>query len=187
MREKELKSKTIGSEKMNKTLVGLVAAAGMLGCAKDVPVYSPQPEVVSGVPGQFSIYKSVWSDAEQLKLSVYAELVDGTRPLDMSWSRYEAKNAKACLGEGVALDVRVDMPEYGLVGWVNLNASDDLCNGSVDACKASYTADTGEVQDITADMCANVNEEFASMKDTFNAEFFNMDTEVNAWHDRKGF
>ncbi|MFA5887507.1 MAG: hypothetical protein WC852_02250 [Candidatus Nanoarchaeia archaeon] len=172
---------------MNKTLVGLVAAAGMLGCAKDVPVYSPRPVVVEEAPGVGTVYTAVWSDAEQLKLSVYAELVDGTRPLDMSWSTYAPKDSLECLREGILFDARVDAPEFGLAGWVNMNASDDLCNGSVEACRATYTPDNGPAQDITANMCADADGAFASMKETLDTQFFNIHTELNAWYDRKGF
>ena len=129
---------------MNKTLVGLVAAAGMLGCAKDVPVYSPRPVVVEEVPGVGAVYTSVWSDAEQLKLSVYVELVDGTKCF---WTGVgqdtRLKDSIECLRDGIILDSRVDVPEYGIAGWINMNASDNLCNGSVDLCSGTYTPDNG--------------------------------------------
>ena len=172
---------------MNKTLVGLVAAAGMLGCAKDVPVYSPRPVVVEEVPGVGAVYTSVWSDAEQLKLSVYVELVDGTRPLDRSWSRYAPKDSIECLRDGIILDSRVDVPEYGIAGWINMNASDNLCNGSVDLCSGTYTPDNGPVEDVTADMCADADETFAVLKETLDTQFINIHAEVNAWYDRKGY
>ncbi|MFH1064938.1 MAG: hypothetical protein V1734_00325 [Nanoarchaeota archaeon] len=171
---------------MNKTLVGLVAAAGMLGCARDVPVYSPQAEVVQEVQGFGVVYKAVWSNAEQLKLSLYVELTDGSRSLDLSWSRYEAKDATDCLNEQITLDARVDMPEYGFAGRVNMNASDRLCNGSVEACSGTYTDDNGQVEDITADICADADEAVASLKETLDTQVYNINEQVNAWHNRKG-
>ncbi|MDI6737063.1 MAG: hypothetical protein QME12_00925 [Nanoarchaeota archaeon] len=171
---------------MKRALTAIVAAAGILGCARDVPVYSPQPEVVQEVPGEFALYKSVWSDAEQLKLSFYAEGVDGTRLADYSWSRFEPRDSAECLKEKLTAKLRVDFPEEGIAGWVDVSMADDACNLSVDSCNGTYTPDNGNQQNISTDVCGSSDETFASLKEAVNASFYNIDEQVGLWHNRKG-
>ena len=171
---------------MNKTLTAIIAAAGILGCARDVPVYSPQPEVVQEVPGIGGVYKSVWSDAEQLKLSWYTQAVDGTRGVDFSWSRFEPRDSAECLKENFAAKMRVDFPDEGIAGYADFFMEDTGCEGNVDSCRGTYTPDNGNQVDISADVCGAPSDDFVELGEFIDTDIYNRAEQVNAWHIRKG-
>lgn len=171
---------------MNRALTAIAAAAGIMGCAKDVPVYSPERELVQEVPGASGVYKQVWSNAERLEVSWYVQSADGKRPLYVAWTRYEPEDSGACVRKSVFLYADVDNLEYEISGEVQLNFADDGCDGSVDSCRGLYTPYNGASEDISASVCANSDRDFREFEEGIDRDIYNLDEQVRLWHERKG-
>lgn len=170
-----------------------LAAAGLAGCAakeakpeeRVIPVYSPRPELVEELPGLGGMYKSVWSDGEQLKLSLYVEAADGTRMIEASWSRFEIRDSADCLQERLDVRRRLDFHGFGLVGWAEGFMVDEGCDKIVDLCNATYVPDNGNPEDISAESCLDSDAAFATSKDEIDRNAYRIEDEVAKWRERK--
>lgn len=163
---------------------GLTALAFGADCARDMPVYSPEREVVQETPEIGGTYREVWSDAEKLKLSFYTESADGRRDLDYSWTRFEPRDSTECLKEEVVAKEYGVIPEQGIAGWLYLSLVIDRCQGPVESCAATYIPNNGMPMDVSADICTTPDEDFAAIKADTNE---NVDEQVRLWHQGKGF
>ena len=150
---------------MNKTLVGLVAAAGILGCAKDVPVYD-QTELFAQGQG-ISVYQRVRSDAETLALSLFTG--EQNRE-EARWTRYEPANSGECLKKELYLEgngEKLTFVDQGCDNVVEILLYQDLV--------LQRGIDFGEEADTV----------LVQAESDFDA-IFGLENQVNQWHVRKG-
>lgn len=177
---------------MKRTLATMVGIAALgLGCARDAPVYSPQPELVQELPEGERLYRQVWSNAERLELEWYHADAAGQRKYEEKWTRSEPADSDECLRKDINVGVfGVDAIRYGTPGKVNIHYADSECDGLLNVCEAEFVADDGRTFDITYDICIRlgpvfVDENFGELEKLFS-DIYNIDQEVRLWHERKG-
>ncbi|MBU2638947.1 MAG: hypothetical protein KJ955_08280 [Nanoarchaeota archaeon] len=177
---------------MIRELTAIVAAVGIVSCVKDVPVYSPEPEVVQELPEGETIYRQVWSNAERLELGWYQVDAAGQRIFEEKWTRLEPADSNDCLRKEVRVGVSgVDARRYQVSGKVNVSFTDSECDGLLDVCEAELVTDDGRTFDVTYDMCITLRplflegDDFSQLEMLFS-DMYNIDQEVELWHERKG-
>lgn len=185
---------------MNKTIAICGIALG-LSCARDAPVVNqeqaveqeiqnentqetvpaePVSEVYNVVQPIGVSYAEVWSNAEQLRLSVYGKDIEGNKEWELRWSRFE-NSSKECLFEQFYAKAPINRPEEGDHGSWEIVVTDMDCNGSVDFVVESFNMES--IKDETT--MEWINECMASARaDIFNAYPLNLESEIGKWHER---
>ncbi|MFA5888387.1 MAG: hypothetical protein WC852_06785 [Candidatus Nanoarchaeia archaeon] len=176
---------------MNKiiTMCGIVLG---LSCTKDAPVANQeqaveQQTVVEPVSEVYNVvqpigvsYAEVWSNAEQLRLSVFGKDVEGNKQWELRWSRFE-NISKECLFEQFYAKSQINRSDEGFQGLWEIVVTDMDCNGSVDFVVESFNSES--IKDETT--MEGINEYMASARASiFNAYPLNLEAEIGKWHER---
>ncbi|MBU2638948.1 MAG: hypothetical protein KJ955_08285 [Nanoarchaeota archaeon] len=168
------------------------AAIGLAGCAaqelkqKEIPVYNPPREVVQELGG-LNVYKEVWSNAETLRVSLYAEFEEGTKLIDSSWERKEARNSGQCLTKKATL--RTIGSFEGQEGVLEAVIIDDGCDLGVLSCTESFTVLNGTPEEMSEYLCPapeQLADAFASTEQGLTDNAYGIEEQTRLWHERKG-
>ena len=180
---------------MNKKIMAMCGIALGLSCARDAPVVNQEQAVEQEIQTEVSqetapvseiynvvqpvgvSYAEVWSNAEQLRLSVFGKDIEGNKQWELRWSRFE-NSSKECLFEQFYAKAPLSIKNNGL--W-EIIVTDNDCNGSVDSVVEFFNRQS--IKDETT--MQGINEYMASARaDIFNAYPLNLEAEIGKWHER---
>ncbi|MBU2638992.1 MAG: hypothetical protein KJ955_08520 [Nanoarchaeota archaeon] len=186
---------------MNKKTIIISALLIGLSCARGAPVANqeqavepqviaePETTVAPMVPAEQEIsvdeeyhqvqpvgvsYVEVWSNAEQLRVSVYGNDVEGNKIWELRWSRFEDSSDK-CLFE--QFYAKSPIREDGL--W-EIIVTDNDCNSSVDSVVEFFNRQ--DIRDATT--MEGINQYMATARANFNAYPCYLENEIEKWHER---
>lgn len=154
---------------MKKTLTAIAAAAGIMSCGNNVPIYSQRDVFLQ--EGDKLGYTELRSDGEQLRMSVVGEIA-GVKNEEISFTRVENSRTDECLREEF----------YSLTSDGYVRLVDEGCNRDVDTV---YLELYGESGTITRDQFANRLDGLYWAGYLNVNRYFHIPKQIKAWHERK--
>ena len=179
--------------KLNKAILALAGMAVGLSCAKSDTVASRMPEAVPEMPAATQApetaepyhviqpvgisYAEVWSNSEQLRVSIYGTDIEGNKLWELRWSRFEGSHNQ-CLFEQFYAMAPISIRAEGL--W-EIIVTDNECNGSVDSVVEFFNRQT--ITDETT--WEGIDEYMAGAREIFSGYPCNFERQADEWHQRQ--